>query len=47
MEIESRLGTAGCKRQLDEDQQKKRCANTGIVRRELGNKPANKDDESM
>jgi len=29
MKIESRRGTAGCGRQLDEDQQKRRCASTG------------------
>jgi len=31
MKIESRHGTAGCGRRLDEDQQKGRCASTGIV----------------
>jgi len=30
-EIGSRRGTAGCGRRLDEDQQKRRCASTGIV----------------
>jgi len=47
MTIESRRGTAGCGRRLDKDQQKRRCASTGIVWQELGNKSANKDDESM
>jgi len=46
-EDKSRRGTAGCGRRLDEDQQKIRCASTGIVRRELGNRSANKDDELM
>jgi len=31
MKIERRRGTVGCRRRLDEDQQKRRCANTGIV----------------
>ena len=31
MKIESRRGAAGCGRRLDEDQQKRRCASTGIV----------------
>ena len=30
MKITSRRGTAGCGRQLDEDQQKRECASTGI-----------------
>jgi len=47
MKIKSRRGTAGCGRLLDEDQQKRRCANTGIVCQELGNRSAKKDDESM
>jgi len=47
MKIESRRGTVGYGRQLDEDQQKRRCASTGIVWQELGNRSANKDDESM
>ena len=29
--FKSRRGTVGCGRQLDEDQQKRRCASTGIV----------------
>jgi len=29
--LKSRRGTAGCGRRLDEDQQTRRCANTGIV----------------
>jgi len=36
MKIESRRGTAGCGRRLDEDPQKRRCASTGIVGQELG-----------
>ena len=32
MQIESRHRTAGCGRQLDEDQQKRRCASTGTLR---------------
>jgi len=31
VKIESRRGTAGCGRRLDKDQQKRRCASTGIV----------------
>jgi len=31
MKIESRRGTAGCGRRLDEDHQKRKCASTGIV----------------
>ena len=38
---------APCGRRLNEDQQKRRCASTGIVWQELGNRSANKDDESM
>jgi len=30
-EQKERLGTAGCGRRLDEDQQKRRCASTRIV----------------
>jgi len=47
MKIKSRRGRRGCGRRLDEDQQKRRCASTGIVWQELGNRSANKDDESM
>jgi len=49
IKIESRRGTAVCARQLDADQQKRSCANTGtgIVGQQLGNKSANKVDESM
>jgi len=47
MKKESRRGTAGCRRRLDEDQHKRRCASTGIVWQELGNRSANKDDGSM
>jgi len=48
MKIESRRGTVGYIRQIDEDQQKKRCASTRIVTawQELGNKFANTDNES-
>jgi len=31
IKIESRRGTAGCGRRLDEDQQNRRCASTGIM----------------
>ena len=47
MKIENQHGTAGCGRRLDEDQQKRRCVNTGIVWQELGNRSANEEDESM
>jgi len=47
MKIESRRGTAACGRWIDEDQQKSRCANTGIVWQELGNISANNDNELM
>jgi len=47
MKIESRRGTTECGMRLDEDHQKRRCVNTGIVWQELENKSANKHDESM
>jgi len=47
MKIESSSETAGYGLQLAEDQQKRRCASSGIVWQELGNKLSNKDDEFM